>query len=79
MSTITKWDRLASNRTVSVKSLVSGLSKLNTIGTKPRLRSSSRNRSRISIRPSVKRPNRSTPFFPMVSMTSRIFSLWSRR
>jgi hypothetical protein len=62
-----------------VKSLVSGLSKLNTIGTKPRLRSFSRNRSRIVIRPSVKRPSSNTPFLPMVSMTSRIFALWSRR
>ena len=62
MSTITKWDKLASSRTVSVKSFVSGLSKLNTIGTKPRLRSFSRNRSRTAIRPSVNRPSRSTPF-----------------
>ena len=36
MSTITNLDRLASSRTVSVKSFVSGLSKLKTIGTKPR-------------------------------------------
>src|SRR4051812_27383354 len=62
MSTITNLERPHSNRTVSVKSLVSGLSKLKTIGTKPRSRSLSRNRSRTSIRPSVKRPNRSTPF-----------------
>src|SRR5262249_4891959 len=68
MSTITKWHRLASNRTVSVKSLVSGLSKLKTIGTKPRSRSFSRIRSRTTMRPSVKRPSRSTPFFPMVSV-----------
>src|SRR5215472_7407478 len=54
MSTMTKWERLHSSRTVSVKSLVSGLSKLKTIGTKPRSRSLSRNRSRTIIRPSVK-------------------------
>src|SRR6516165_6776192 len=59
MSTITNLDRLASNRTVSVKSLVSGLSKLKTIGRKPRLRSLSRSRSRTTIRSSVKRPSRS--------------------
>jgi hypothetical protein len=35
MSTITKWDRVHSSRTVSLKSLVSGLSKLKTTGTKP--------------------------------------------
>src|SRR4051812_33729774 len=70
MSAITNRDRPASNRTVSVKSFVSGLSKLNTIGTKPRSRSLSRNFSRTSILPSVKRPNRRTPLFPIVSMTS---------
>ena len=36
-------------------------------------------RSSTIIRPSVKRPSKSTPFFPMVSITSRIFSLWSSR
>src|SRR5215469_16988248 len=55
MSTMTKWERLHSSRTVSVKSLVSGLSKLKTIGTYPRSRSFSRKRSRTTIRPSVKR------------------------
>ena len=56
MSAITKWDRPASSRTVSVKSFVSGLSKLNTIGTKPRLRSSSRSRSRTAILPLSEAP-----------------------
>src|SRR5262249_22326205 len=69
---MTKRDRLHSSRTVSVKSLVSGLSKLNTIGTKPRLRSFSRKRSKISIRPSVKRPNRSTFFFDGVDNVANL-------
>src|SRR5438552_3527080 len=49
MSAMTKWDSPASNRTVSVKSLTSGLSKINTIGTKPRLRCSVRSRSNTVI------------------------------
>jgi hypothetical protein len=79
MSTMTNLDRLASSRTVSMKSLVSGLSKLKTIGTNPKSRSLSRSRSRTIIRPSVQRPNRSTPFLPMMSMSSRIFSLCHAR
>src|SRR5262249_48811287 len=64
------------NLMVSVKSFVSGLSKLKTIGKKSRLRSSFCSRSRIVILPPVNRPSNSTPFLPIVSITSRILLLW---
>ena len=76
MSAITNLDRPASNRTVSVKSFVSGLSKLKTMGQGNRVRGALRGADLgPTILPSVNRPRRRTPFLPIVSITRRIFSL----
>jgi hypothetical protein len=73
MSTITKWNRVHSSRTVSLKSLVPGLSKLKTTRLEAEV-------AQFLSQPAFSEADQQErALFPMVSMTSRIFSLWSRK
>jgi hypothetical protein len=76
---MTKQDNPAKVMIVSVKSRSVGRLKSKTIGKKPLFRNASRRALRIRFLSSEKRPRINTAFEVMVSMTSRISSLWRSR